>query len=603
MPEVDTSLPLGTLLRLAAMGRAGSPTSCSSSKALSGSLPRTSYPSKCMVAGIGPVDIDVESSKTEWRPVSESFCSLQAHLTDLQAEDPNRVLIARKISRMGFRSEEILAKHFSAYGSVKRVLVAHAKVKPRSGARHVRPGSLGFVVMENVEAVERILSAGAEQIVAKCPISVERFKQSPDPSSAQVTADESADKDTDKNLVMLVGSLKRLAHIANETQKSGSLSGLECVETVALSRLTQQYLEDFQQICQQRADSLAQNRGTLQSPQRQNQSQSRSNSMTQNASLAFVQSASVALARSASIVMAQNVATSVATSLAESAAAQNVPFPQMESAQVPSTRLSAPLAVVKEEGHEGERNAVHSSRLPGPTARRSQEVGFSASGDARQPRPTDSFVGSVESPCGLASLRHCDQNCRPHPYRQQEQQAHQEKRAEQDALVSWPNQTLGMYLTELKEEDPRCVLIARRIGKMGFRSHEGLTAHYSRYGEVQRVLVPNSQVKPLRRSGAPRIRPGSLGFVVMSNASAVERILAEGKEQVVAGCRICVEHFEHTARDNKCGTSLDLRADSAMSTSTGGTGSRSGSNGSEGSNKGTGATAESQHEGSDGSSS
>lgn len=131
------------------------------------------------------MDTDVESSKTEWRPVSESFCSLQAHLTDLQAEDPNRVLIARKISRMGFRSEEILAKHFSAYGSVKRVLVAHSKVKPRSGARHVRPGSLGFVVMENVEDVERILSAGAEQIVAKCTISVERFKQSPDPSSAR----------------------------------------------------------------------------------------------------------------------------------------------------------------------------------------------------------------------------------------------------------------------------------------------------------------------------------------------------------------------------------------------------------------------------------
>jgi len=546
------------------------------------------------------MDTDVESSKTEWRPVSESFCSLQAHLTDLQAEDPNRVLIARKISRMGFRSEEILAKHFSAYGSVKRVLVAHSKVKPRSGARHVRPGSLGFVVMENVEDVERILSAGAEQIVAKCTISVERFKQSPDPSSAHVTSDDSANKDTDKNLVMLVGSLTRLAQLANQTQKSGSLSGLECVETVALSRLTQQYLQDFQQICQQRADSLAQNRGTLQSPQRQNQSQSRSDSMTQNASLAFVQSASVALARSASIVMAQNVATSVATSLAESAAAQNVPFPQMES--VPSTRLSAPLAVVKEEGHEGDRNTAHSSRLPEPPAQRSQDrVGFSASGDARQQRPTDSFVGS-ESPCGLASLRHCDQNCRPHPYRQQEQQAHQEKRAEQDALASWPNQTLGMYLTELKEEDPRCVLIARRIGKMGFRSHEGLTAHYSRYGEVQRVLVPNSQVKPLRRSGAPRIRPGSLGFVVMSNASAVERILAEGKEQVVAGCRICVEHFEHTARDNKCGTSFDLRADSAMSTSTGGTGSRSGSNGSEGSGKGTGATAESQHEGSDGSS-
>merc|ERR1719464_2261340 len=139
-------------------------------------------------------------------------------------------------------------------------------------------------------------------------------------------------------------------------------------------------------------------------------------------------------------------------------------------------------------------------------------------------------------------------------------------------------QTLGMHLTELQEEDPRCVFIARRISSMGFRSQELLATHYSHHGEVRRVLVAHSKVKPFRSTGTkPRIRPGSLGFIVMATAESVASILGTGKEQTVAGCGILVEPFEQTATPSECRAASTAESTSTGTGNTGGTGSGSGS--------------------------
>jgi len=142
-------------------------------------------------------------------------------------------------------------------------------------------------------------------------------------------------------------------------------------------------------------------------------------------------------------------------------------------------------------------------------------------------------------------------------------------------------ETLGMHLTDMQTEDPRCVFIVRRITSMGFQSQEILTMHFSRYGEVSRVLVAHSKVKPFRNNptAQPRIRPGSLGFVVMKTAESVELILAGGKEQTVAGVLICVQRFEQPAKPRE-GRAVST-TDSTSAGDTPGSGSRSGSNGSE----------------------
>jgi len=150
--------------------------------------------------------------------------------------------------------------------------------------------------------------------------------------------------------------------------------------------------------------------------------------------------------------------------------------------------------------------------------------------------------------------------------------------------------TLGMHLTQLQPEDPRCVFITRRINGMGFQSKDVLTAHYEQFGKVLKVLVAHSKVKPFRRQGGAqsRIRPGSLGFIVMDSPESVEKVLAVGTHQTVAGHKISVERFERIAKPEDAGQSV---ADSTCTTNgdstTTGSGSRSGGSGSDKSSAGS----------------
>jgi len=104
---------------------------------------------------------------------------------------------------------------------------------------------------------------------------------------------------------------------------------------------------------------------------------------------------------------------------------------------------------------------------------------------------------------------------------------------------------LHLHHKALHNEDPSCIFIVQQINRLGHKFREVLRHHYSQYGEVSRVLVAHSMVKPSRdSSGQQRVRPGGLGLLVMKNGTSVKKVLAAGKEQVVAGCTIRVERFE-----------------------------------------------------------
>jgi len=112
-------------------------------------------------------------------------------------------------------------------------------------------------------------------------------------------------------------------------------------------------------------------------------------------------------------------------------------------------------------------------------------------------------------------------------------------------------QTLRMHLQALLKVDCKRVLIARKINKLGFASDSVLHAHYSAYGEVERVLVAHSRVKAsttrnTQSAGAEnsRLRPSGLAFVVMCNAESAQLILAQGSQQLVNGSVITVHQFE-----------------------------------------------------------
>lgn len=107
------------------------------------------------------------------------------------------------------------------------------------------------------------------------------------------------------------------------------------------------------------------------------------------------------------------------------------------------------------------------------------------------------------------------------------------------------SQTLSSSLQLLSVEDPDCLLIVRRINKLGFKAGKILKKHFSHYGPVVRVLVAHSTMRQHGEPQAPtRRRPSSLGFVQMSASEAVQQILARGNEQEVDGSFIRVQRFE-----------------------------------------------------------
>mmetsp|Transcript_72420 Transcript_72420/g.199717 ORF Transcript_72420/g.199717 Transcript_72420/m.199717 type:complete len:529 (-) Transcript_72420:81-1667(-) len=104
---------------------------------------------------------------------------------------------------------------------------------------------------------------------------------------------------------------------------------------------------------------------------------------------------------------------------------------------------------------------------------------------------------------------------------------------------------LHFHQKALHHEDPACIIIVQQINRLGHRSREVLRQHYSQYGEVACIHIAQSKIRANRYSDRPsRARPGGLGLIVMKRPEAVERILAPGEPQRIAGHEIRVERFQ-----------------------------------------------------------
>jgi len=94
--------------------------------------------------------------------------SLKDHLRDLSKLDTcARVLMVRRINRLGLDSPILLKDYFKRFGNIERVLVAHTQSKSRahSNMMRVRPAPLGFVIMSTVEEANAALAQGTEHTV------------------------------------------------------------------------------------------------------------------------------------------------------------------------------------------------------------------------------------------------------------------------------------------------------------------------------------------------------------------------------------------------------------------------------------------------------
>jgi len=104
--------------------------------------------------------------------------SLRQDLELLRQRQPEHVIIVRKIKKLGFESPQILDQHFSQFGEVKELLVAHSHVKPtaKRPSGRVRPAALGFVVMADEEAAKNAFKAGTDQMIGDVSIELASFE-------------------------------------------------------------------------------------------------------------------------------------------------------------------------------------------------------------------------------------------------------------------------------------------------------------------------------------------------------------------------------------------------------------------------------------------
>jgi len=113
-------------------------------------------------------------------------------------------------------------------------------------------------------------------------------------------------------------------------------------------------------------------------------------------------------------------------------------------------------------------------------------------------------------------------------------------------------QTLSTSLRVLEDEDPDCLIIVRRISKLGFKATRSLKQHFSAYGQVVKVLLAHSTARQYcDQQFHVKRRPSNLGFVQMATADAVTQIVASGTSQEIEGVSICVARFErHDEEDD-----------------------------------------------------
>lgn len=94
--------------------------------------------------------------------------SMRREIETLKQYPDRHVLIVRKIKALGFESTETLKSYFGQFGVVSEVIVPHSFTKPGPQRKmgRIRPGVMGFVVMETTDGAEAAIAHGEHQLIS-----------------------------------------------------------------------------------------------------------------------------------------------------------------------------------------------------------------------------------------------------------------------------------------------------------------------------------------------------------------------------------------------------------------------------------------------------
>jgi hypothetical protein len=134
------------------------------------------------------------------RTKRRSVLLIATQLNELQAEDPNKIVIVRKINRLGFDSSNILKTHFGQFGHVEKVLLsnAHTKQPGVSYQIRLRPSGIAFVVFESAEAAAQVLAQGEVHTICGLEVWVRAFERRQFDDEEEAIENEALEQDVEE---------------------------------------------------------------------------------------------------------------------------------------------------------------------------------------------------------------------------------------------------------------------------------------------------------------------------------------------------------------------------------------------------------------------
>lgn len=112
---------------------------------------------------------------------------IATHLKALEQHDTRRVIVAKRIARLGLGNDKVLRKHFEAYGPVTDVFLANTPLGALLGPGGVggghhedtrtrfRPSGMAHVLMDEAADAERIFAEGDEVSIGGVAVLISRF--------------------------------------------------------------------------------------------------------------------------------------------------------------------------------------------------------------------------------------------------------------------------------------------------------------------------------------------------------------------------------------------------------------------------------------------
>jgi len=123
----------------------------------------------------------------------------------------------------------------------------------------------------------------------------------------------------------------------------------------------------------------------------------------------------------------------------------------------------------------------------------------------------------------------------------------QSKFRKPEVKASDNTESLSTHLRDLAALDSARVIMVRKINHLSGDAVDAIKTYFAKFGTVERVMA-----SPTRSGGKPgRVRPATMGFLVMGTAEEAKALLDHGAEHVIDGVTVLASTFQSHAIDEK----------------------------------------------------